>query len=335
MLAVERRTELLFLLVLVLALAHAQEPTLVRLRDAVGDTIDAAERDSFHLFQNTAGFSHAVILAIPGPEFFAEVTLAGTDTPTTVYFRIMPTQLERIRFLVDNREYMAGQVKSDSTQALALAAFWKAIEDHPLRSIGGEPSSLPVAAKPRLPTVTSENRYSGTLLGTTLGSALGGCIGSWAGISQTGTETRDCLGSVYYEPVYAVNHLVFWTAACGITTLGSYAGYKLGDNLDRKPLPSPLSNEGKSWRTCCAVGAAVPGLLLGTTFIFLAGGTHYGKTELLRSIGNDEAGLTFLPAALTGLCIAVEATTIGYRIGRSIDRANAEKAERKRRALGR
>jgi hypothetical protein len=257
----------------------------------------------------------------------------------------MPTQLERIRFLVDNREYMAGQVKSDSTQALALAAFWREIEGRPLRSIAGQPADAQnvapkpteaeTAGEPQLQPVTSENRYNGTLLGTTLGSALGGCIGSWAGISQTGTETRDCLGSVYYEPVYAVNHLVFWTAACGITTLGSYAGYKLGDNIDRKPLPSPLSNEGKSWRTCCAVGAAVPGLLLGTTFIFLAGGTHYGKTELLRSIGNDEAGLTFLPAALTGLCIAVEATTIGYQIGRAIDRRNAEKAAARLRALGR
>jgi hypothetical protein len=39
--------------------------------------------------------------------------------------------------------------------------------------------------------------------------------------------------------------------------------------------------------------------------------------------------------ALTGLCIAVEVTTIGYYVGRLIDRQNAEKAEKKRRALGR
>ena len=102
------------------------------------------------------------------------------------------------------------------------------------------------------------------------------------------------------------------------------------------PLPSPpVPNEGSGWRTCCAVGAAVPGLMLGTTFLFLAGGTHYGKTELLRSSGNDEAGLTFVPAALTGVCIAVEAATIGYQIGREIDRKNAEKAAARLRALGR
>jgi hypothetical protein len=45
--------------------------------------------------------------------------------------------------------------------------------------------------------------------------------------------------------------------------------------------------------------------------------------------------MTFLPAALTGLCIAVEATTIGYQIGRAIDRKNAEKAAARLRALGR
>jgi hypothetical protein len=33
--------------------------------------------------------------------------------------------------------------------------------------------------------------------------------------------------------------------------------------------------------------------------------------------------------------LTVEVTTIGYRIGRSIDRNNAAKAEAKRRALGR
>jgi len=74
--------------VLAPAVAHAQEPTLVRLRDAVGDTIDLAERDSFRLFPNTSGFRQAAILAIPGPEFFARVSLGIGDTATPVYYRI-------------------------------------------------------------------------------------------------------------------------------------------------------------------------------------------------------------------------------------------------------
>ena len=227
---------------------------MVRLRDAVGDTIDAAERDSFRLFPNTAGFSRAVILAVPGPEFFAEITLAEADTAEHVYYRIMPTQLERIRFLIDNRVYMAGQLASDPNAAPALASFWKAIEDHPLRSIAGEPADVrtteaATAGGPQLQPVTSENRYNGTLLGMTLGSALGGCIGSWAAISQVRTETRDCLGETYTEPVYMVNQPIFWTAACGITVLGSTAGHMMGDNLDRKSVPSPpMPNEGNGWR---------------------------------------------------------------------------------------
>jgi hypothetical protein len=344
MLAVERplRTELLLLFVLgfvlapTAALAQAEEPTMVRLRDAVGDTIDRSERDSFSLFPNTAGFSHAVIPAIPGPEFFADVALAEADTNRRVYFRIMPTQLERIRFLIDNREYMIEQLESDSNAKPALSSFWKTIEDQPLRSIAGEPADVTTVAAPQLPLVTSENRYNCTLLGTTAGSALGGCVGSWAGITQVRTETRDCLGNIYYEPVYAVNHPVFWAAACGITALGATAGYMTGEKLDRKPLPSPpLPNEGKGWRTCCAIGAAVPGLVLGMAFFTLAGSSHFGKTDLLREIENDPTGLTYVPMALTGLCIAVEVTTIGYQIGRAIDRKNAEKAASRRRALGR
>jgi hypothetical protein len=39
--------------------------------------------------------------------------------------------------------------------------------------------------------------------------------------------------------------------------------------------------------------------------------------------------------AFTSLCIALESVTIGYRIGRAIDRREAEAAEARRRALGR
>ena len=348
MLVVERpwRAELLLLLVLApsAAPAQTQEPTVVRLRDAVGDTIDLAERDSFRLFPSTADFHHAVILALPGPEFFAQVTLAGTDTTTQVYVRIMPTELERIRFLIGNREYMAGQVRSDSSAALALASFWQEIEGRPLQSIAGEPTDVQsiarvpadaaTAAGQQTQPATDENRYHCTLLGTTGGSALGGCIGSWTGIKQVRTEYHSCFGNFYSEPIYAVNHPLFWTAACGLTALGSYAGYATGAKLDRRP-PSSLPKEGKGWRTGCAMGAAIPGLLLGISFFALAGGTHFGATEFLGQIENDEPGLTVLPMALTGLCIAVEVTTIGYHIGRSIDRSNAQKAEAKRRELGR
>lgn len=130
----------LLLLASLAALALAQQPTLVRLRGAVGDTVDLAERDSFHLFPNTAGFRNAVILALPGPEFFAEIERAGADSTRHILLRIMPTDLERIRFLIDNHESVAAQQRSDTAYARALASFWQMIEEHPLRNMAGEPA---------------------------------------------------------------------------------------------------------------------------------------------------------------------------------------------------
>jgi hypothetical protein len=118
-----------------------------------------------------------------------------------------------------------------------------------------------------------------------------------------------------------------------MTALGSTAGYMMGDKLDRKTLPSaPLPDEGTSWRTCCCIGAGVPGLALGLSTFALAGLTMYGRG--VGGIVNDPNHLTVIPAVLTGLCVTVEVVTIGYQVGRAIDRRNAEEAAAKRRALG-
>jgi len=281
---------------------------VVRLRDAVGDTIDLAERDSFHLFPNTAGFRQAVILALPGPEFFAKITRTGADCTGNIFLGIMPTDLERIRFLIDNHRYVAEQQQSDSTYAQALASFWQTIEEHPPRSMAGEPAiaqevppaptEAAAAGEPPSQPVTIENRYNYTLLGTTLGSVAGGLLGS-AGSGWT------------YRVWPPLSQPVFLTVACGATALGSYAGYKYGNRLDRKSVARPLPSEGRGWRTCCAIGACVPGLGLGGAV----------TAALVGATGN-EGGLTLIPAILSGLCVTVEVVTLGYQVGRSIDRNN-------------
>jgi hypothetical protein len=335
----------LLLLVSFVALALAQQPTLVRLRDAVGDTIDLTERDSFHLFPNTDGFQHAVILALPGPEFYAEVTLASADTTKQVFLRILPGQLERVRFLVDNRRSATEHVERDTGAAVALEAFWQEVEGHPLPSLGA--GAVPVQSATQgadsastgdqqtAHSTTWENRYSQTLHCATGASAAGGCVGSVAGIKQVRA------GGGYYggdwcvesPPVYAVNHPVFWGVSCGLTVLGSTAGYVMGAERDRATLPSPTKrNEGTDWRTGCAVGAAVPGVLLGIWAGYMYTLLHNRVTGWIE---NDPKGLTVLPGAFTGLCIAVEVVTIGYRYGRDIDRRKAEEAAARRRALGR
>jgi hypothetical protein len=328
-----RRTVLILFAVLA-AFASAQEPTVVRLRDAVGDTIDRAERDSFHLFPNTAGFRYAVILSLPGSRLFAKVAQADGDTLVPVYYRIQPGQLDRIRFLIDYREFVAEQQKSDMTMAPSLKSFWQGVEGRPLRDIVG---ALAEPGSSDAPWKVGEYEYHATVLGATAGSTLGGCVGSWAGIDVVDhVPSTNCLGREVTVPVYSVSHPVFWTTACGITALGTAAGYVVGDRLQNsRPAALALPDEGKEWRTGCAIGGTIPGFILGAGYFLLSGPLHYGRTEFTNKARNDPAAITYLPMALTGLCIAVEVTTIGYYVGRLIDRQNAEKAEKKRRALGR
>jgi hypothetical protein len=417
MLVVERsrRAGLLTLLVLALVpaatLAQTEEPVVVRLNDAVGDTLDRVERDSFHLFPNTTGFRDAVVLALPGPEFYARITRAGgTGSATPIFLRIMPIDLERIRFLIDNHESVVEQQRTDSAYAQALASFWHAIEDYPFRNMAGEPAiepeplpappesfhrkqpgvaqeapvgltevvppaepavaeegttpagqapaaellatrelplppaeSAPAGASAEAhgtepgPAVTPtgggpqpksiENRYNYTLHGLTCGSATGGCVASHVAIKEVGRG--GC------SPLYTVDHPLFWTVALGFTALGTSTGYLEGRMRDANALDSlALPLEGKASRIGYALGALVPGLALGAAFLVLAGASHYGKTDLWGEFEHGSDDLTILPVALTGVCIAVEVTTIGYRIGRAIDRRNAEKAEARRRALG-
>ena len=319
------------------ALAVAEEPTVVLLRNAVGDTISRAERDSFRLFPNTAGFRYAVMFETPGSQFFAKVAQTDGDSLVPVYYRILPGQLERIRFLIDYHDFVAEQRKTDTTIGPSLRAFWREVETRPLRDVPiGSVESDP-ADNPSTPSLKTENRYHLTVLGATAGSALGGCIGSWAGFKVLEqVPYTNCLDQSITVPAYSVSHPVFWTTACCLTALGTTGGYVAGDKLDRtRPAALPLPEEGKEWRTSCAIGAVIPGLALGAGFFMLAGPLHYGRTELLGDVRNDRTALTVLPMALTGLCIAVEVTTIGYYVGRLIDRQNAEKAEKIRRALGR
>ncbi len=332
------------LLLAAVALAASQEPTVIRVSDAVGDTIDRTERDSFHLFPNTAGFQRATIIELPKPEILADVALADGDSARRIFLRLTPSQLERIRFLVDNRDFMAAQLKSDSSAARTLASFWQAIEEHPLQSMAGELADTENIARPvprenttveSSPSANSENRFLYALHGATVGSIAGGCIGSHAGITYAHTTEASCLFPAY--DVYRVDPGVFWGWSCGITALGTGVGIALGAGQDRgRPAEFAQLKEGTNWRAGMAIGGGVAGAALGYGVFLVTAITRYGVLDdIFDTIENDEDGWTMLPMAFTGLCIAVEGATIGYRIGRAMDRREAEEAEARRRALGR
>jgi hypothetical protein len=299
---------------------------VVRLNDVVGDTIDEAERDRYHLFPYTRGFRHAVFLTLPGPKFLAEVTRIDDDSVGQVYYPLLPGQLERIRFLVDSRPYVPPRVRSREAQA--LMAFWRGIQERPLKDIAAEPAAAqdieppPVdtatAREPELQTATGENRYNYMLHGATLGSIAGGFLGSLVSVRRATVYNYG-----YPRSYYGVSEPVLLATSCGVTALGSYAGYRHGNSLDRNARSSlPLRKEGTGWRTCCAIGACLPGLPLGIATTALLGGTMYGITHS----GDTETGtsvLRWIPAVLSGLCVTVEIVTLGYQMGRSIDQNQA------------
>jgi|GEM_PF-766297 len=263
---------------------------VVRLNDAVGDTIDEAERSRFHLFPYTRGFHHAVFLARPGPKFLAEVTGLDDDSVRQVYYLILPGQLERIRALLKDHAYVPPRARAGVSRE--LTAFWWGIQKQPLketaaRTTAGQDIETPAAAGgPDLQPATYENRYNYLLHGATMGSIIGGLAGSQLGCAEVST--------------------------CGLTVLGAYAGYQHGSSLDRSVTSSfPLRNEGLDRRICCAIGALVPGAALGYATGMLVGGAASRQSS------------SWIPAVLSGLCVTVEVVTLGYRLGRSLDRSGS------------
>ncbi len=336
MVAQTRSTGLVFLLLLALAPAgQAQEPAVIQLSEAVGDTIDLAERNSFGLFPNTVGFRQAVVLELPEPEILVEVALADGDSLRRIFYRLAPNQLERIRYLVNNRELVAAQLEADSGAAQALAAFWQELEEHPLRSIAGEPAT---ADEPPVPKATAENRHNYALHGATLGSVAGGCIGAYTGYTLVTPghyeETECCI--VYVPPLYRVDLPLVLGTSIGATAAAGVAGYALGAAQDRKPAPARLEGEGNERRAGCAGAGVLPAIGLGILSYAAARGTIFGRErDWTYTIDNDPDGWSALPAVLTGLCVSVEVVTISYQVGRMIDRQKAKEAEARGRAPGR
>jgi hypothetical protein len=241
----------------------------------------------------------------------------------------MPSQLERMRFLIDNPDFAAVQLKSDSNAARTLESFWWSIEERPLQSMAGEPTQVRVAGKPLPPMVSAEHRFNYTVHGATCGSCAGGCAGAYAGYTlvQSGYYEETGCGTIYVPPVYSVNVPVLLVASIGATAVGALAGYAVGGTEDRKPAPAHLAGENTHWRNGCAAASFLPAVALGLFAGFATQSTLYGREGNGYSLNTDEHGLSVIPAVLTGLCVSVEVVTISYHVGRMIDRNRAKAAK--------
>lgn len=291
------------------SLCLAEEFSLFRLSDKVGDTVDVAEREQYSLFPGITNFESARILIRNDTNYFAEITSRKNDTLERFFLKLTPKELERIVFCIDNSDTIKKQITSDEYAGLAYQRFWDQIESKRQSNIEEKIQSQS----------TAEDRFIWILHGTTCGSAIGGAIGSWAAIEFTGTS---CITSYY-----RINHTVFWSSASIGTGVGTLGGYILGGQaVQNKPLTLTRIKEGSGWREGCAYASVLPGIALGlATFIF-ASGFYYGKTDILSEIENDPHHLTIIPGIITGLCVTIEIISLGYRIGRSIDRKKAAQA---------
>jgi hypothetical protein len=312
-----------------------EDPKVVRLRDAVGDTISLAERDSFRLFPNTAGFRYAVLLGLPGSQFVAMVAQADGDTMMPVYYRVLPGQLKRIRFLIDYRDFAATQCESDSGAAQTLAAFWQTIEGQPLTSMESTPTGVVTAAGPCPRLVTAEHRLGYTMHGATCGSVVGGCVGartSYTVVEPAHYEATIC-GPIYFPPVYSVDLTTLMATSIGMTAAGAVAGYVLGAHEDQRPVPVRAAEESDRHRNGLAAASLLPAIAVGLLVGTIAHGTLFGRESSYR-LNDDPNGLSVIPAVLAGVCVSVDIVALCYQVGRSIDRDEAEQAERRNRSLG-
>ena len=201
------------------AAAGSGDVVALRVRDRVGDTIDAAERDSLGLFPGVSGFVRARFAAGPGSEAYAFVDYDLPEGRASASLPLSPTQLERIRFLARNAESVRRDEGLNVYAGLAVRRFWSEVE---LAGFFGgfQPSGAQGEATPNW----RDKAYT-ALHGATAGSACGGCAASWIAAEKvrSGYETEcGC------EPaVYRVNDPLFCGITGGTTLLGVAGGLVL------------------------------------------------------------------------------------------------------------
>jgi hypothetical protein len=308
-----------FLLSMLLLPGTAAPMQPLRLSDAVGDTIDSAERAELRLFPGIADFRSACAFVRDDSARIVEIEREGIDS-TKLLLVLTQGQADRLAYLIDNWTSVSAQAAGDTYARRALERFWTEIES---QCVTSESTGAVTPVRQTRPTM--ENRMFWTMRGGYVGAAVGGVIGAWQGIEYVGMHHTGC--SSY--PVYHVNYPVFWAASCGTSTLGAVTGYMWGTQFDeRQAATASVASERKTYRIAGAILGGLVGPTVGLTAAFLLGGTLYGKTnDPSYSIENGSGFWVSVPALVVGVGLSVDCAYLGYRIGLGLDRRNSARAK--------
>ena len=214
--------------------ARAQETRVVRLSDAVGDTIDRAERDSFGLFPRTPSFRWACVLLTSGQLHCAAVGFGESTAFRTVFLRLAPSQVRRIRYLIDNHASGQELVGNGQNYALVVARFWESVETNPLSAVDGSPVHV-VFSVPAEAT-RPESRPGPPKSWIIAGALIGCCLGGTAGVllSSKVNGGSPCSGGCFsMDPPWFGDYTFDNATCCAATGAGVAVGAGGGCLLGR------------------------------------------------------------------------------------------------------
>ena len=109
--------------VIFVSLSLAQDLSLVRLTDIVGDTIDLAERDQYNLFPGINNFESAWFFITKDSNNIAEITYCNKDSINQIYLKLTPYDVSKIGYLINKADTIKKIITSDENQKLVLDRF--------------------------------------------------------------------------------------------------------------------------------------------------------------------------------------------------------------------
>ncbi len=300
------------IILLLLSFGFTQELKLYRLNDMIGDTIDIQEKEYYYLFPGIDSFESAQIYIKPDSSYLIQINRRYDDTLHSSTIPLTNYDIKRINNYFINIDTIKELIIRDEAVKATYNRFWYDIESRQFQ-------------KPKSELKSREGRILGSMTGMTLGSAIGGCVGSQVGIEYIGTRYEPCFPARIAIPMYKVNYPIF----CGINALtigaGTYIGYKLGEQKDRKYSPVIMEiKEGKGWQISLGIISGLIGTAVGVSLFGISVMSLFGREgNSFREVEGE--GAVVVPALLMGVGIITDIAYLGHKLGQLIDHNRAVK----------